>query len=305
MGGTVTSDLQQAYMAIPMVGLVGLDAVPFPLYLRTASNTWVLYRPADTMIDESHLGRLTSEGIPNLFILDDDRAAYFMRVESSLDQVLHDRTMPLDDRAGVLYGVATMVAEELLNAKPDDQAVLRARRVMTATTSLLLREGQGFQAMRRMLSAGSGLSRHSLTVTFLSMGLARVVLSADAETLTMVGLAGMLHDVGRVGHEDLEHDPEHTTRGAEFLRGLNLPSQVIEAAQSHHECFDGTGFPKGLRGKKIPDFARIIGLVSLFDKVYNEQEPRVGVFDALRIMAQAYRGAFDERMAQGFVKLFR
>ncbi|MGK0303450.1 MAG: HD-GYP domain-containing protein (c-di-GMP phosphodiesterase class II) [Planctomycetota bacterium] len=79
----------------------------------------------------------------------------------------------------------------------------------------------------------------------------------------------------------------------------------MEAAQSHHECFDGTGYPKGLRGKEIPELARIVGLVNLFDKVYNDQEPRVGVFDALRIMAQAYRGSFDERMAQGFVKLFR
>ena len=43
----------------------------------------------------------------------------------------------------------------------------------------------------------------------------------------------------------------------------------------------------------------------LFDKVYNDQEPRIGVFDALRILAQAYRGSFDERMAQGLVKLFR
>ncbi|MFT4515919.1 MAG: putative nucleotidyltransferase with HDIG domain, partial [Planctomycetota bacterium] len=283
MGGTVTADQQQAYMAIPMAGLVGKEAVPFSLYLRTASNTWVLYRPAHTMIDESHLGRLTSEGIPNLFILDEDRGAYFMRVESELDTVLHDRTMSLDDRAGVLYGVATMVSDELLSAKLDRKSVLRARRVMMAMTGLLLREGQGFQAMRRMLTAGSGLSRHSLTVAFLSMGLARVVLSADAETLTMAGLAGMLHDVGRVGHEDLEHDPEHATRGSDFLRGLNLPVPVIEAAQSHHECFDGTGYPKGLRGKEIPELARIVGLVNLFDKVYNDQEPRVGVFDALRI----------------------
>tara|TARA_R110002072_G_scaffold269079_11_gene428374 strand:- start:32061 stop:32975 length:915 start_codon:yes stop_codon:yes gene_type:complete len=304
MGGTICAE-QQTYMAIPMAGLVSKDAVPFPLYLRTAATTWVLYHPADTMLDESHIGRLTVEGIPHLFIRDGDRDMYFQRVESSLDEVLHDRTMPLDDRASVLYGVASKVVEELLDAKIDQQGMQRARRVMTATTGLLLREGQGFQAMRRMLTAGDGLARHSLTVSFLSMGLARVVISADAETLTMAGLAGMLHDVGRVGHEDLEHDPEHTTRGAEYLRGLHLPAPVVEAAQCHHECFDGTGYPQGLAGEEIPQLARIVGLVNLFDKVYNEQEPRVGVFDAFRIMAMAYRGSFDDRMAQGFVKLFR
>lgn len=51
------TDPQDAYMAMPLIGLLGNDAVPLPLYLRTASNIWVLYRPADTMIAESHLGR--------------------------------------------------------------------------------------------------------------------------------------------------------------------------------------------------------------------------------------------------------
>ena len=305
MGGAVISTEQQTYMAVPLSGLVGSVAVPFPLFLCTAADTWVLYRPADTMIDESHLGRLRSEGVARLYIQDQDREAYFHRVETSLDSVLHDRSMPLEDRAAVLHGVALMVAEDVLQARPDEKTVMRARRVMSSTSSLILREGQGFHALRRMLKAGPGLARHSLTVALLSMGLARVVLTADAATLAMAGMAGLLHDIGRIGHEDLEHDPEHVTRGAEYLRGLNLPAGVVEAALCHHECFDGTGFPSGMSGNHIPHMARIVALVNLFDKVYNDQEPRVGVFDALRILAQAYRGSFDERMAQGMVKLFR
>ena len=60
-----------------------------------------------------------------------------------------------------------------------------------------------------------------------------------------------------------------------------------------------------MRRDDIPTVARIVALVNLFDKVYTNQQPRVGVFDALRILAQAYRGSFDERMAQGLVKMFR
>lgn len=305
MGGAAISEQQATYTAIPMAGLVDVKAVPFPLYLRTASKTWVLYRPSGTVLDESHIGRLQAEGIPNLFIHDEDRGDYFQRVESEIDAVLLDKDLPLDNRADLLQGVAMIVADELLEAQPDEAAVLRAQKVMMATSGLMLRESQGFHAVRRVLAAGPGLARHSLTVAFLSMGLARVVMTSDAATLSTVGLAGLLHDVGKVGHEDLEHDPEHTTRGAEYLRSLNLPSMVVEAAQSHHECHDGSGFPCGLRAKEIPDCARLIGLVNLFDKIYSEQEPRVGVFDALRILAQAYRGCFDERMAQGLVKLFR
>lgn len=294
-----------SYMPIPLVGLVDAEPVPFPLHLRTADDTWVLYRPAESLLDESHIGRLEAEGVQSLFIAEEDKAAYFRRVEDSLGQVMLDRSMPLDDRANVLFGVATTVAEELLSARPDSSAVLRARRVMSSTSSLFLREGQGFHAVRRLLSDGDGLAHHSLKVSFLTMALARVVIGADAETMTTAGLAGLLHDVGKIGHADLEHDPEHTTRGAEYLASLNLPKAVIEAAQSHHECHDGTGFPRRLHGDEIPSMARIVGLVNLFDKVYSNQEPRVGVFDALRILAQAYRGSFDERMAQGLVKLFR
>ncbi|MCK5944974.1 MAG: HDIG domain-containing protein [Planctomycetes bacterium] len=305
MGGTATSERRACYTAIPMAGLVKADAVPFPLYLRTASDTWVLYRPEGTLLDESHIGRLHAEGVPHLYIADEHRGLYFERIEGELDSVLLDKRLTVDERADVLYGVSTLLADDLLGTRPDQATVQRARKVMMATSGLLLREGQGFHALRRVMQAGPELARHSLTVAFLSMGLARLTVSRDAASLATVGLAGLLHDVGRVGYEELDHDPEHTSRGAKFLRSMHLPQQVVEAAESHHECHDGSGFPSGSRGEQIPVVARLIGVVDRFDKIYSTQEPRVGVFDALRILAQAYRGCFDERLAQGLVKLFR
>lgn len=293
------------WSAVPLAGLAGKDAVPFPLYLRTADDIWVLYHPAATALDESHVGRLQAEGHAQLFLRDTDRPAYFQRVERALDQILLDGKTPLDCRADVLHGVALRVAEDLLAAPPDRASVLRAQKVLMATSGLLLRETQGFAAIRRVMSASQGLATHSLTVAFLAMGLARLVLGGDAGVLLQAGLAGFLHDVGKVGHEELDHDPEHTTRGALLLKGLALPAPVVQAARSHHERWDGSGFPDGLRGAAIPDLAGLVGIVDTFDKIYSTQRPRVGVFDALRILAQAYRGCFDDRLAQGLVKLFR
>ncbi len=303
---TATSSNQLAtYTAVPLVGLVSKDVVPFPLFLRTADNTWVLYHPAAAPLDESHLGRLQAEGTVQLYVRDGDRGMYFARVESSLDRVLLERNMPLERRADVLHGVALAMAEDLLAAAPDRGGLQRATRVMLATSGLLVRDAQGFQAIRRVLASSKGLAAHSLTVSFLTMGLARIVLGGDASTLMQAGLAGLLHDVGKVGYEELDHDPEHGQRGAELLRGLALPPMVLDAVRSHHERWDGTGYPQGLMGAQIPDIARVVGLVDTFDKVYSGQQPRVGVFDALRILAQAYRGCFDEKLALGLVKLFR
>jgi putative nucleotidyltransferase with HDIG domain len=197
------------------------------------------------------------------------------------------------------------MAESLLGARPDRPAIDRARKVMMATSGLVLREQQGLAAIRRMLSGSRELAHHSLSVGFLAMGLARTVLNADANIMVTMALAGLLHDVGKIGHEADGDDPEHTLRGANFLRGQDLPEVVVEAARSHHERWDGSGHPHGLCGPQIPEGARIVGLVNTFERVYSGQRPRVGVFDALRILAQAYRGCFDARLATGLIGLFR
>ncbi|MBL8754684.1 MAG: HD domain-containing protein [Planctomycetes bacterium] len=306
MSATATSrETTPTFSAVPLPGLVQKDAVPFPLYLRTADDVWVLYHGAAAALDENHVGRLHAEGIDQLFIRDCDRPAYFQRIEGDLDAVLLDRVMPLERRVDVLHGVALHVAEDLLASVPDRARLQRAQKVMMATSGLLLRDNQGFAAVRRVLGASQGLAQHSLTIGFLAMGLSRIVLGADGGTMLQAGLAGLLHDVGKVGHEDLDHDPEHTTRGAVYLKGLGLPAPVVDAARSHHERHDGSGYPRGLANGDIPELARIVGIVDTFDKVYSTQRPKVGVFDALRILAQAYRGCFDERIAAGLVRLFR
>lgn len=299
-----TPALLTSYTAIPLVGLVTKDLVPFPLYLRTAADVWVLYRPAASPLDEGHLGRLHSEGVHQLFIRDGDRQAYFARVEGSLDRVLLDRSMPLERRADVLHGVSLRVADDLLQAMPDRENLQRAHKVMMATSGLLLRETQGFAAIRRVMSASHGLATHSLTVSFLSMGLARTALAADAGTLLQAGLAGLLHDVGRVGHEKLDYDPDHVVRGAQYLQGLGLPPMIVDAARAHHERADGSGYPLQLHGKDIPELARIVGLCDMFDEIYSSPQ-RPSVFDTLRILAQLYRNCFDDRLSQCFVKMFR
>jgi len=302
---TATVAGTDAYTAIPLHGLVADAPVPFALHLRTAADVWVLYHPANSPLDESHIGRLAAEGITELYIHDSDRAAYFERVESSLDEMLLDRAMPVAHRATLLHGVAQRVAGDLLAERPNKPLVQRAQKLMMATSSLMLREANGFQAIRRVLSGSEGLAEHSLTVGFLSMGLARNVLSADANTLLMVGLGGLLHDVGKVGYEGIDHDPEHTLRGAAFLAGAGVPDLVVQAARSHHERADASGFPMKLSGNTIPEIARVVGIVDAFDEIYSSKQPRMHVFDALRVLAQTFRGCFEDRFAAGLVKLFR
>ncbi len=305
MAAISTSKAQQTYTAVQLQGLVGAEAVPFALYLRTGPATWVLYKPASEVVDEGHLGQLRAEGVEQLYIRDEDRGRYYRRVAEDLDALLRDKRAPLHSRAEVLLGVASCVAEELLAAAPSQDQVRRANHVMMATSSLLLREGQGFQAVRRMLQVGPRLAQHSLTVAMLSMGLARGATTSDPTTLTSIGLAGLLHDVGRVGHDEPEDDPAHAARGADQLGRLGLPPVVVEAARAHHDVREAGAQWPAPADPVVAEGLRIVALADLFEEVYRAHQPHAGVFDALRILAQGYQGRFDDRLARRLVKLFR
>lgn len=293
------------YVAVPLVGLVAAEAPGFPLYLRTGDDVWVLYRAAYEPLDEGQLGRLRAEGIQALYVRELDAPAYYAHVERALEAILRTRQAPLAQRANVLHGVGQAVVRDLLLGAPDRALMDRAHKVMLSACGLLHREQGAMLAVRSVLAASRELAEHSLSVGLLCMGVARIALSPDSTAMVQAGLAGLLHDIGKVGNEGHEHDPEHAERGAELLRGWNMPRQVVEATRAHHERWDGSGYPHGLRGSRIPPMARIVGLVNTFQKVHADQAGRGGVYAALRVLAQAYRGCFEDRMAMALVQLFR
>jgi len=99
--------------------------------------------------------------------------------------------------------------------------------------------------------------------------------------------ASRLHDIGKIGIEDnilkkagfLEDNEyeimkTHTTIGAEILGGLSFVEGAVEGALYHHEKYDGTGYPFGLRGESIPIFARIICLADAFDAMNSDRAYR-------------------------------
>lgn len=293
-----------AYQSVSLAGLIKEEPLDFPLYLRTGEQRWVLYRDVMAEMGEDHVGRLRSEGVDSLFIRSADQQSYYRRVESQLDSILRDRNAGVQSRTKVLYGVAIGMAEQVLAAPPSREEIKRASKVISSAAQWVLREDAAFPAMRLVLKASQQLANHSLTVGILSIGLARQVLGAEPNILAKAGLAGFLHDVGRVGQEE-DTGSEHTIRGYECLRALGLDSEICEVALHHHERADGSGYPRGLRSEHIPPLSGLVSMVNIFDTVYSGQQPSIGVYDSIRIMANAYRGCFASHLTAHFVEMFR
>jgi putative nucleotidyltransferase with HDIG domain len=294
-----------AFAPVALDGLVGQEPLAFPLYLGTGGGLPVLYRDEQTAFSEQHLARLRSEGVRAVFIREQDRALYCRRVERELDRLLRNQDVPIEHRASVLCGVAMELAQDLTQTPPSKVEVQRAQRMLSATSALVLRDEKAFAAVRAVLQARADLAHHSMVVSLFSLGLARHVIGGDAMALTHAGLAGLLHDVGRIGHEDDPEDGEHVRRAAELLVPAEVPRPVVDAVAAHHERMDGSGYPLGLRGPSIAILGRLVGMVDTFATIYCEGKARVGAFEALRIVGEVYRGCFDEKIAVALVRTFR
>ncbi len=85
--------------------------------------------------------------------------------------------------------------------------------------------------------------------------------------------AAMLHDIGKLGSGlDLGiEDLEHPQRGANLVASAELLATAAEGIRHHHECWDGSGFPSGLRKEAIPKIARVVAVADAFDVLSSER----------------------------------
>ena len=118
---------------------------------------------------------------------------------------------------------------------------------------------------------------HSARVADLSATIAHELAIPDEE-VEHVRVAGRLHDIGKIGTreavlnkqgalspEEFEHVKQHVVIGSQILAPLGHLGDIIPAVRHHHERWDGTGYPDGLRGEEIPIGARVIGAAEVFD----------------------------------------
>ena len=118
---------------------------------------------------------------------------------------------------------------------------------------------------------------HSARVADLSATIAHQLGLAD-EDVEHIRVAGRLHDIGKIGTresvlnkqgaltpDEFEHVKQHVVIGSQILAPLSHLGDIMPAVRHHHERWDGTGYPDGLRGEEIPLTARIIGAAEVFD----------------------------------------
>lgn len=163
------------------------------------------------------------------------------------------------------------------------------------------------------------LLNHSSRVSFHATLMAsRLNLTASEQK--SLALGAFLHDIGKTGLPSYRFSEdqilpsgeasrcrEHSDRGARMIAPLDLPIEVGQIVTSHHERWDGQGYPHGLRGTEIPLPARIVGIAQTFDHLTADAPGRIALpLDAaIRHISLQSHTHFDPLLLEFFIQVVK
>jgi putative nucleotidyltransferase with HDIG domain len=160
-------------------------------------------------------------------------------------------------------------------------------------------------------------SLHPINVALICLLLGRA-LDLDPATLEALTLGALLHDIGKGELPERLHWGEtslslpervlyrrHVGFGVSLGQRLNLPAAALAAIAEHHECSDGSGYPRGLAGAGIHLTGRAVAIVNHFDNLCNPGHPAQAMtpHDALAQMFARTRERFDSAVMAVFIRM--
>jgi putative nucleotidyltransferase with HDIG domain len=160
---------------------------------------------------------------------------------------------------------------------------------------------------------------HSRRVQTYAVELAKQLGVTDEPLVRAIDTSALLHDIGKIAVPEyilnkpgklslleVEQMKLHATIGADMLSPVDSPFPMVPIVRHHHENWDGTGYPDGLKGVDIPIGSRILSVVDGFDALTSDRPYRPAMSDneALRIL-KTHRGTlYDPLIVDSFAAQF-
>ena len=241
---------------VRMPGLSGIDLVPKVLEIEPNAAILMLTAVNDATTASLCMQRGAMEYLTKPIDLEELHKA----IQRALKR--RDALMETDELNQWLKEEVSVRTAELRRERANLQ------RISVATLEVLV----------NALEAKDPYSRgHSARIADLSAMVA-AEMGLEDEDVEAVRTAGRLHDIGKIGireevlvkqgpltDDEYEHVKQHVVVGSQILAPLTHLREVIHYVRSHHERWDGRGYPDGLKGEEIPIGARILAVVEVYD----------------------------------------
>lgn len=209
--------------------------------------------------------------------------------------------------------VATMFHDVRMGKTIDSESL---ENVVDDVTASIERNESAFISLARLKHKDDYTYMHSVAVCGLMIALAKQLELNESE-IKQAGMAGLMHDIGKarvpleilnkpgkLTDNEYEIVQKHAQHGYEMLIEAQISDPVaLDVCLHHHEKYDGTGYPKALKGDEISVFARMGAICDVYDAVTSNRPYKPGWEPAVSLQRMAqWQGHFDEVVFKAFVK---
>lgn len=235
----------------------------------------------------------------NAMLIDDtSRSPEYIKTDDELPKTMLCAPLVARDK---VVGVISLERELLGDARPFTEEQLSLLTILTSQAAVSIENASLYENLLNVyletvqsLAAAieakdSYTSGHSKRVSIYAVAIAEQM-GIDEDELKTLKHTALLHDIGKIGiskqilekptplsGEEWNNIRDHPSVGAEILKSVAFLKDVGEQLKHHHERFDGTGYPDGLKGDEIPVGSRVIAVADTFDAMTSTRPYRRGL----------------------------
>jgi HD-GYP domain-containing protein (c-di-GMP phosphodiesterase class II) len=287
---------------------------------------------------DEQLSKIRVSGIRELFIdtglgLDVENAPTRDEAAASIERELEqlaqagkprapERHVSLADelgRARNAFSEATKIVRGVMDdARLGRQIELESSRaVVERIAGSVMRNNNAMMSMRRLKLLDDYTYLHSVNVCAMMAAFSNS-LGMDLVTIHDVAFGSLLHDIGKMRinlalltkpgkltDEEFTHIKSHVVLGSDLLRQMKgIPRISFDPLELHHERFDGSGYPQGLKGAEISQVGRMAAIIDVYDAITTNRcyGRLLGPADAVRKLFEWSKFHFDPELVQAFVR---
>ncbi len=296
---------------------VNMPAIPpLDLFLENPDGTFKLLRSHDEPYSP-----LALSVHPHVWILEKDLRAIKLHAEAQ--SLAPDRltapNVPAEQRAQELRKTAIRVIEDLFE-NPSPENIQRSNKVVSSFVYLLMKDPKAYLLLSKLSSHDPYTLQHSVGTSVAAIILGKKVGITDENDLNTLGLAGLLHDIGKttvsreiinkngpLDEDEWEEMKQHASEGYRIIHDIpGIDERTKRAILEHHEGCDGGGYPQGLKADQMHLFSKIVAICDIFnglttDRTYSKAR---SPFDAFRYIRDNLHAKVDEAIFKQLVLIY-
>ncbi|WP_419764416.1 MAG: HD-GYP domain-containing protein [Arcobacter sp.] len=270
--------------------------------------------------DRTKINSVEKNNIQDLYIKHEDFDKYSKDISKYISNILNNKDNSLLIKSESIHELANDTMYELLTGEITKNKINHVSEIVNSSVEFILNDPNAMQSMIEVTTHDYYTYTHSVDVSTYALAFG-AYLGLNENQLRFLGKGAMLHDIGKkkvpleiinkngkLTKEEFSIMKKHPSYGVDILESLGEnDNNLLAIVEEHHEKFDGSGYPKGLKGNEIHPFSQIVAICDIFNALTTKRsykEP-MSSFDAIKIMYELMRNELNLKLLSQFIQFLK